>query len=167
MENLPHSVSKKSYNGNGNGVRPKTMYDDVFGGPPKLGGVPTLCPRVSDYTEIFSNFHASPASSIPILDLPPVNDADFSFDVRSSIFDYSQVFGGLNGVDFAASFEQLFELSKTTCDSSDEAWTHRPLEAWYILGTHGLIAKNKGLFRCRGGHVAWCCRGGGGMGGGW
>ncbi|CAL5326392.1 unnamed protein product [Camellia sinensis] len=123
MENLPHSVSKKSYNGNGNGVRPKTMYDDVFGGPPKLGGVPTLCPRVSDYTEIFSNFHASPASSIPILDLPPVNDADFSFDVRSSIFDYSQVFGGLNGVDFAASFEQLFELSKTTCDSSDEAWT--------------------------------------------
>ncbi|GFY86414.1 chaperone DnaJ-domain superfamily protein [Actinidia rufa] len=120
MENLSHSVSKRAYNGNGFGD--KTLYDDVFGGPPKFG-VPTLSPRVEDYAEIFGGFHSSPASSIPILDLPALAEADFSFDVRSSHFDYSQVFGGFNALDFAVSFDELLNQSKNRYDSSDESWT--------------------------------------------
>ncbi|PSS30835.1 Auxilin-like protein [Actinidia chinensis var. chinensis] len=120
MENLSHSVSKRAYNGNGFGD--KTLYDDVFGGPPKFG-VPTLSPRVEDYAEIFGGFHSSPASSIPILDIPALAEADFSFDVRNSHFDYSQVFGGFNALDFAVSFDELLNQSKNRYDSSDEAWT--------------------------------------------
>uniref|UniRef100_A0A5B7AJS2 Putative auxilin-like protein 1 isoform X3 n=1 Tax=Davidia involucrata TaxID=16924 RepID=A0A5B7AJS2_DAVIN len=124
MENLSHSLSKKSYNGNGNGngFAAKTVYDDVFGGPPKFG-VPTLSPRVEDYTQIFGSFHASRASSIPILDLPVVDEVDVSFDVRSSKFDYSEVFSGFNGLDLAVSYEELFNQSKAGDDSSEEAWT--------------------------------------------
>ncbi|XAR73849.1 hypothetical protein NMG60_11007956 [Bertholletia excelsa] len=120
MENPSHTVSKKAYNGNGYGA--KNVYDDVFGGPPKFG-VPTLSPRVEDYNEIFGSFHATRASSIPVLDLPAAEEGDFSFDVRSDNFDYSEVFGGFNSLDFAVSFEELFAESKTTYDSSDEAWT--------------------------------------------
>ncbi|XP_052197792.1 auxilin-like protein 1 [Diospyros lotus] len=122
MENLSHSLSKKTYNGNGFGAA-KTAYDDVFGGPPKFG-VPTLSPRLEDYAEIFGGFHASRgSSSIPVLDLPPVDAAVFSFDVRSSHFDYSEVFGSFDGLDFAVPFEELLYQSKATYDSSDEAWT--------------------------------------------
>ncbi|PSR88062.1 Auxilin-like protein [Actinidia chinensis var. chinensis] len=120
MENLSHSVSKRAYSGNGFGD--KTLYDDVFGGRPKFG-VPTLSPRVEDYAEIFGCFHSSRASSIPTLDLPSLAETDLSFDVRSSHFDYSQVFGGFNALDFSVSFEELLNQSKTRYDSSDEAWT--------------------------------------------
>lgn len=121
MENLSHSLPKKSYRSNG--FAGKTVYDDVFGAPPKFG-VPTLSPRVEDYSEIFEGFHASRGSSIPILDLPAVDDddADLFFDVRSSEFDYSEVFGGFNGLDFAVSYEELFKQSTRGDDSSDEAW---------------------------------------------
>ncbi|GMY22814.1 auxilin-like protein 1 isoform X2 [Fagus crenata] len=70
----------------------------------------TLSPRAEDYSEIFESFHASHASSIPVLDLPTINEAEaevFS-DVQSSSFDYSEVFGGgFDGLDCAASFEDL------------------------------------------------------------
>lgn len=123
MENVSHSLPKKSYRSNG--FAGKTVYDDVFGGPPKLG-VHTLSPRVEDYSEIFEGFHASRGSSIPILDLPAVDDdddADLFFDVRSSEFNYSEVFGSFNGLDFAVSYEELFKQSTRGDDSSDEAWT--------------------------------------------
>ncbi|KAI3712881.1 hypothetical protein L1987_71450 [Smallanthus sonchifolius] len=105
--------------------RNKTVYDDVFGGPPKFGAT-TLPPRLEDYTEIVHGFHASRGSSIPVLDLPPpaVDSDDVWFDVQSSKLDYSEVFRGCNGLDFALSYEELFESSKVgDDDSSDEVWT--------------------------------------------
>lgn len=117
METISHSLPKKTYT-------VKTAYDDVFTARPKLK-VPTLSPRDEDYSEIFEVFHASRGSSIPVLDLPAVEDEDeidVCFDVRSSGFDYSEVFGSSNGFDFAVSYEQLFEPAKAGDDSSNEAW---------------------------------------------
>lgn len=122
MENLSHSFAKKSYHGSGFITTPtKSIYDDVFGGPPKLG-VPTLAPRYEDYTEIFGGFHSSRASSIPILDLPVLHE-DLSFDVQSCHFDYSEIFGGFHVLDFPSSFEDLVRQSTSGYDSSDEAWS--------------------------------------------
>lgn len=122
MENLSHSFSKKSYGGNGLGMAShghKSVYDDVFGGPPKFG-MPTLAPRLEDYTEIFGGFHSARGSSIPILDLPVVDEAELCCDVRSSRFDYSEVFGGFNGLDFTVSFEDLVRKAYSGDDPSDD-----------------------------------------------
>lgn len=117
--------------GGGFGARSKTVYDDVFGGPPKFGAT-TLPPRLEDYTEIFQGFHASRGSSIPVLDLPPPSEEsdDVWFDVQSSKLDYSEVFGGFNCLDFAVSYEELFNSSKVgDDDSSDEVWTPAQTES--------------------------------------
>lgn len=135
MENLSHSrppnksststsFSKKSCNGTT--FMTRTTYDDVFGGPPKFAA-PTLAPRPEDYTEIFGGFHAPRASSIPVLDLPLVDNDDVFFDVQSSGFDYDEVFGGFNALDSAVSFHDLMMdqskgFSGGDVDSSDEAW---------------------------------------------
>lgn len=105
----------------------RTTYDDVFGGPPKFAA-PTLAPRPEDYTEIFGGFHAPRASSIPVLDLPVVDNDDVFFDVQSSGFDYDEVFGGFNTLDSAVSFHDLMMdqskgFSGGDVDSSDEDWT--------------------------------------------
>ncbi|CAI0392328.1 unnamed protein product [Linum tenue] len=105
----------------------KSVYDDVFGGPPKSGH-PTLSPRPEDYAEIFGAFHAPRASSIPVLDLPSVDgEAEMFFDVRSSGFDYREVFGGFSSPDFAVSYDELVRMDRSNagrgCSSSDEAWT--------------------------------------------
>ena len=140
MENLSHSrqpnksgnttLSKKACKGSSNNnFITRTTYDDVFGGPPKFG-VPSLAPRVDDYSEIFGGFHASRAGSIPVLDLPVVEDEDVFFDVSSSGFDYDEVFGGggFDGRGFAVSFEELLmeQSNGVGCcgdvDSSEEAW---------------------------------------------
>ncbi|GJR40107.1 auxilin-like protein 1 [Tanacetum coccineum] len=111
----------KGYKSNG-GARSTTVYDDVFGGPPKFGAT-TLPPRVEDYTEIFQGFHASRGSSIPVLDLP-ADSGDVWFDVRKSKFDYNEVFGGFNGLDFAVEYHELFKSSNAAADdSSDDVWT--------------------------------------------
>ncbi|XP_059456842.1 auxilin-like protein 1 [Corylus avellana] len=137
MENLSHSrqpnrangaskVARKAYN-NGGGFGSRAMFDDVYGGPPKFGASATLSPRSEDYSEIFESFHVSRASSIPVLDLPAVDDSEVFFDVRSSGFDYTEVFGGFDGLDCALSYEDLlFDQSKDgDRDSSEEeeAWT--------------------------------------------
>lgn len=110
----------KGYKSNGGG-RTTTVYDDVFGGPPKFGAT-TLPPRVEDYTEIFQGFHASRGSSIPVLDLP-ADSGDVWFDVRKSKFDYNEVFGGFNGLDFAVEYDELFKSSNGVADdSSDDVW---------------------------------------------
>lgn len=125
MENMSHSFAKKSnYHGSGFITTPsKSIYDDVFGGPPKFG-VPTLAPRYEDYTEIFGGFHSSRASSIPVLDLPVLDEDNdrLSLDVQSCQFDYSEIFGGFNVLDFPLSFEDLVRQSTSGYDSSDEAW---------------------------------------------
>lgn len=123
MENLSHSFSKRSYGGNGFGTAShKSVYDDVFGGPPKFG-MPTLAPRLEDYSEIFGGFHSARRSSIPILDLPVVDEGELGFDSRSSRFDYSEVFGGFHGLDFALSFDDFVWKSDGQDNSSDDdAW---------------------------------------------
>lgn len=147
MENLSHSrnpnrssLSKKPYNGGNDAggfsynsgktanTTTTTTYDDVFGGPPRFGA-PTLSPRLEDYCEIFAGFNGSSraaVSSIPVLDLPLVDDRDVYFDVRSHGFDYREVFGGFNDLDLAPSYEELFLQQRSPVvgdvDSSDDAW---------------------------------------------
>lgn len=124
MENLSHSFAKKSYHGSGFITTPsKSVYDDVFGGTPKFG-VPTLAPRYEDYTEIFGGFHSSRASSIPVLDLPVLDEDDdrLSVDIQTSHLDYSEIFGGFPVFDFALSYEDLVRQSTSGYDSSDEGW---------------------------------------------
>ncbi|RZC44605.1 hypothetical protein C5167_037556 [Papaver somniferum] len=128
------SAKKVSNKGNGNGYTgggggggSKTVYDDVFGGPPKFG-VPSIgsSGMIDDYSEIFGGFNSTRVSSIPILDLPVVDEKDVSIDVRSSKFDYSEVFGGFNGLDFAVSYEELLAAESKGGggeSSSDDAWT--------------------------------------------
>ena len=100
---------------NGGGFSGKSLYDDVYGGPPPKLAATGLSPRFEDYSEIFGSFHAPRASSIPLLDLPAVDEANAFFDPRSSPFSYTEVFGAL---DFAASYEDLFRDGV----SSEEAW---------------------------------------------
>lgn len=116
METISHSLPKK------------TPYDDVLAARPKLKLAISLSPRDEDYSEIFQVFHASRGSSIPLLALSPVEmemdmDPHVYLDVRSSGFDYSEVFGCSNGFDFAVSYDQLFKpRDNDNDDSSHEAW---------------------------------------------
>ncbi|KAB1214557.1 Auxilin-like protein 1 [Morella rubra] len=117
------TLAKKA--GSNGGFGAKALFDDVYGGPPKFG-VSSLSPRAEDYSEIFESFHASRASSIPVLDLPAVDESEVFFDVRSSSLDYAEVFGGFHGLDCAVSYEDLlFDQSKGggRDSSDDEAWT--------------------------------------------
>ncbi|XP_004287878.1 PREDICTED: auxilin-like protein 1 [Fragaria vesca subsp. vesca] len=135
MDNLSHSRRpnpKVITNGGGGGFLAKTLYDDVYGGPPKFGlsssSCSSLSPRLEDYSEIFGAFSGSRASSIPVLELPVADDDenDEFFDVRSSGFDYSEVFGGFDGLDFAVAYDDLVKQKHDGAgdgDSSDEAWT--------------------------------------------
>ncbi|CAN8328062.1 unnamed protein product [Cochlearia groenlandica] len=145
------SLPKKASNGNGHGnggfsygsgktANLATTYDDVFGGPPRFGGAPSLSPRLEDYCEIFAGFNGSSRaalSSIPVLDLPIVDERDIFFDVRSNGFDYNEVFGGFNDLDFAPSYEELFMQRSTVADgdSSDDAWTPEEVESFSGGGT--------------------------------
>lgn len=97
----------------------KSIYDDVYGGPPKFG-VSSLSPRFEDYGEIFGSFHTVRASSIPVLDLPAVHHSEAFFDPRNHAFNYTEVFGAL---DFAVPYENLFH-PHTALDgaSEEEAW---------------------------------------------
>ncbi|KAM0970339.1 hypothetical protein ACFX13_018685 [Malus domestica] len=60
-----------------------------------------------------------------MLDVPAVDENEVFFDVRSSGFDYSEVFGGLNGLDFVVAYDDLADQSHggSGGNSSDKAWT--------------------------------------------
>lgn len=139
MESVSHSrqpnkVSVKKINSdtnNNGGFSAKTLYDDVYGGPPKFGSTTTLSPRFEDYNEIFSSFHAPRASSIPVLDLPPLDDAEVFFGSRSDGFDYAEVFGGFNGSDFSFSYEELFRQPDEPDGVFDEEEEEEEEQAWY------------------------------------
>ncbi|KAK6924386.1 hypothetical protein RJ641_010586 [Dillenia turbinata] len=122
MENLSHSSlsrNQKTKQCNGNNGFSRTVYDDVFGGPPRFG-IPNFTPRLEDYNEIFCSFSSSKASSIPVLDLPLMTtDDNFSFDVRSSRFNYSEVFGGFDDAfDYAVPYQELFSGSRGEQEST-------------------------------------------------
>lgn len=123
MEQLSHSLRRKKEalaTVADAGFTPNSSFNDVFGGPPKFV---TFSPRSEDYSDVFGCFHASRALSIPVLDLPVIDEADVSFDVRSSEFDYSEVFGGFDGFGFAVPYEELLKESKKDNDFIEEIWT--------------------------------------------
>ncbi|XP_019423421.1 PREDICTED: auxilin-like protein 1 isoform X1 [Lupinus angustifolius] len=124
MESLAHSRKPNKVSVNRSSFSTNTIYDDVYAAPTKFAAT-TLSPRFEDYTEIFSSFHAPRASSIPVLDLPPVDGDDVFFDFRSSGFDYSEVFRGFNGSGFSVSYEDLFRQHDEPYGVSEEeeAWT--------------------------------------------
>ena len=72
------------------------MYGVVYGRSLRFGVPATILPCAEDYNEIFMSFHASHATSILVLDLPVVDEegSEVFFDVRSSSFNYSEVFNG-------------------------------------------------------------------------
>ncbi|GLT40120.1 hypothetical protein SLA2020_142760 [Shorea laevis] len=83
---------------NGHSFNGRSIYDGVFGGRRESGRS-----GVADYGEIFGGSGAS----IPVLDVPELNESKMVVDVRSSKLDYSKVFGGVSEFDFAASHEEL------------------------------------------------------------
>ncbi|KAF5747130.1 auxilin-like protein 1 [Tripterygium wilfordii] len=91
------------------------VYDGVFSGPQaKLGS------RVENYGDIFGGSGA--VSSIPILDVPELNEGKVSVAVRSSRLDYSTIFGGFGDSDSAVSYEEFAKPNKVR-KSSPEART--------------------------------------------
>ncbi|CAK8562240.1 unnamed protein product [Lathyrus sativus] len=131
MESVTHSrqpnkvsvtLPKKISNGTFSST--KTLYDDVYGGPPKFTAS-SISPRFEDYGEIFSSFHAARSSSIPVLDLPEVDAGEVFFDFRRNAFDYAEVFGGSGGLDFWCSHEDLFRYGDYDEEEKEEeeAWT--------------------------------------------
>ncbi|XP_057778108.1 uncharacterized protein LOC130996860 [Salvia miltiorrhiza] len=121
MENISLSLPKRSFSSNTVFTSHKSIYNDVFGGPPKLG-LPNLAPRFEDYSEIFGGFHTSQSSSIPVLHLPLLASEDSSLH---SDVDYNEVFGGCEGFDCTASLEDLVGHSsgRYDSDSSDDPWS--------------------------------------------
>ncbi|PKA62018.1 Auxilin-related protein 2 [Apostasia shenzhenica] len=81
----------------------RSDFDDIFGGPLRHWNA-SFPPRIEDYSEIFGG--AASASSIPVLELPSVDD-----DCRGGV-DYSEIFGRFDGGDFGFSYDELFEEEK-------------------------------------------------------
>lgn len=106
MESLSSRYLHRKLSTGSNGYSAKNAYDDVFAGhPPKFGAQKISPARLEeDYKEIFGS---SRASSIPILDLPAENDTNGTADFRSSMFDYSNIFGGFRDEDGSFSYEEL------------------------------------------------------------
>ncbi|KAI4381169.1 hypothetical protein MLD38_007272 [Melastoma candidum] len=112
--------------------QPITIYDDVFGGPPRYG-VPVLSPRTEDYLEIFGGFHAPSRACfrVPVLDLPLAVADEVLVDVGSGDFDYSEVFGRRDGEDVGLlDFEVVSRSDDVGAssygdvgDDDDDAWT--------------------------------------------
>ncbi|RDX78355.1 Auxilin-like protein 1, partial [Mucuna pruriens] len=91
---------------NGYGVSGRSAYDGVFATPIKLRA-PSFSSQLDDYREIFGGAGASLGSSIPVLELPELNEMRKNYDVRRSKLDYSKVFGGFGNLDAAVPFEEL------------------------------------------------------------
>ncbi|XP_027345792.1 auxilin-like protein 1 [Abrus precatorius] len=143
---VPVTVSKKITTGSGNGgFSGKTLYDDVYGGAPKFASGNSLSPRFEDYGEIFASFHAPRASSIPVLDLPAVDGGEVFFNFQNAGFDYAEVFGGLDSLDFWLSYEDLFRhgVSEEEEEEEEEAWT--PVETDSLSGDVDHFGDNQDL----------------------
>ncbi|XP_073288270.1 uncharacterized protein [Primulina huaijiensis] len=91
----------------------KNPYDDVvFSG----GGTKARPLGAQEYSEIFTGS----SSSIPVLDLPGLDERVVSGESRSSMLDYSNIFGGLRDDDVALPYEELFNGVKKPKRSDDE-----------------------------------------------
>ncbi|KAK3231647.1 hypothetical protein Dsin_003528 [Dipteronia sinensis] len=81
-----------------------SIYDGVFSS--NIPAVKSGSRMEENFGEIFGG--GSGGSSIPILDVPELNERKVSVDVNSSRLDYSNIFGGFGEFDSASSHEQLF-----------------------------------------------------------
>ncbi|KAI9398995.1 hypothetical protein POPTR_002G033800v4 [Populus trichocarpa] len=86
----------------------KHVYDGVFSGG---GGAVKLGARVLDYREIFGGTAAT-ASSIPILDVPELNENSKVSSFGAQRADYATIFGGFGDDDFGLLHEELFAKRK-------------------------------------------------------
>eukprot|EP00258_Populus_trichocarpa_P041080 XP_024457099.1 auxilin-like protein 1 isoform X2 [Populus trichocarpa] len=109
---------------NGRGHGGKHVYDGVFGG----GGGGAVKPgsRVEDYREIFGGFGAT-GSSIPILDVPELNENGNVSSVGAQRIDYAKIFGGFGDADFGLPLEEF--LAKPKKVKSSINGTRSPAEA--------------------------------------
>ncbi|KAK2660558.1 hypothetical protein Ddye_007091 [Dipteronia dyeriana] len=110
------TFSKKltnSYSFGGNSI-----YDGVFSS--NIPAVKSGSRMEENYGEIFGGGGGSGGSSIPILDVPELNERKVSVDVNSSRLDYSNIFGGFGEFDFASSHEQLFATNPKQRDTFAE-----------------------------------------------
>lgn len=121
MEYQASSATLSKKLSNGHSLSSKSGYDGVISAPRSKLRAPSFSSRVQDYGEIFGGSEASRASSIPFLDVPSLNGRNISFDVRSSKLDYSTVFGGFGGLDFAVSYEELVSEPKKRNGFSEKA----------------------------------------------
>lgn len=106
MDYRTSSVTLSKKLSNGHSFSGESAYDGVFAAPSNFR-VPTFSSRVEDYCEIFGGSGASRGSSIPILEVPELNEQKNSVDVGSSKLDYSKIFGGFGDSDFAVPYEEL------------------------------------------------------------
>nr|XP_023899197.1 auxilin-like protein 1 isoform X1 [Quercus suber] len=137
------TISKKL--SSGHSFSSKSIYDGVFSAPSSKFGAPNISSRIQDYSEIFGE--ASRACSIPILDIPTLNERNVSADdadaARSSKLDYSNVFGGFEEFDYAVSYEELIsEPKKKKKNSSSQKARRTPAE-------RGLPSKVEDHLDCR------------------
>ncbi|KAJ6931388.1 hypothetical protein NC652_014781 [Populus alba x Populus x berolinensis] len=107
---------------NGRGHGGKHVYDGVFGG----GGAVKPGSRVEDYREIFGGFGAT-GSSIPILDVPELNENGNVSSVGAQRIDYAKIFGGFGDADFGLPLEEF--LAKPKKVKSSINGTRSPAEA--------------------------------------
>lgn len=110
------AVTAKKFS-NGYGVSGKSAYDGVFASPIKFKA-PSLSSSFEDYCEIFGGSEASLGSSIPVLEVPELNERKNLLDIRRSKLDYSKVFAGFGDLDTAVPYQELFaELEHKKKDS--------------------------------------------------
>lgn len=91
----------------------QSVYDGVFSGQRK-----DVSPVEEDYGEIFGG---SGGCSIPILDVPELNERKISVDVNSSKLDYSKIFGGFGEFNLGISHEELHVKPKNRDSCIEEA----------------------------------------------
>lgn len=120
----------------------KNPYDDVlFSG----GGTKARPFGAQEYSEIF----AGSSSSIPVLDLPGLDERVVSGECRSSKLDYSNIFGGLRDDDVALPYEELFNGVNKPKRSDDEpgilANARLPVQEPESLHSSGKAKRSSGV----------------------
>ncbi|KAI4332057.1 hypothetical protein L6164_016996 [Bauhinia variegata] len=97
-----------------------STYDGIFATPIKFRA-PNLSSKLDDYCEIFGGSGVSFGSSIPILEIPLLDERKILDDIQRSKLEYSKVFGGFGNLDTAVPYEELFVEPKKVDSFPKEA----------------------------------------------
>ncbi|GAV65665.1 DnaJ domain-containing protein [Cephalotus follicularis] len=97
------TFSKKLASSDSHSFSSRSIYDGVLATPAqaKQRGTSIVA---EDYVDIFRGS----GSSIPVLQVPELNERKVVVNVRSSVLDYSKIFAGFGDSDFGVSHEDLF-----------------------------------------------------------